>query len=105
MIIHSIFNLYSKIRNKLFIEIVKIYYIMPINIIPNNCKMDIIIDKIYIKYFLNFRVPVIVEEDDGNEILISYKEGTRTNEWINKDSSRIHPKHKKSVIKEAKIPR
>ncbi|XP_050526297.1 PHD finger protein 20 [Daktulosphaira vitifoliae] len=34
-------------------------------------------------------VPALVEEDDGDEIFISYKEGSSANEWINKDSHRI----------------
>lgn len=67
--------------------------------------MDLIIDKSYIKYFLNFRIPVIVEEDDGNEILISYKESNRMNEWINKDCPRIKPMHKEFVNKKEKNPR
>ncbi|XP_025411654.1 uncharacterized protein LOC112684370 isoform X3 [Sipha flava] len=33
--------------------------------------------------------PATVEEDDGDEIFISYKEGNGANEWINKDSHRI----------------
>jgi hypothetical protein len=35
------------------------------------------------------RTPATVEEDDGDEIFISYKEGNGANEWINKDSHRI----------------
>lgn len=39
----------------------------------------------------NIWTPAFVEEDDGDEIFISYKEGNRASEWINKDSHRIKP--------------
>jgi len=39
---------------------------------------------------LFFRSPAIVEEDDVDEIFITY-EGNGTNEWINKDSHRLKP--------------
>jgi len=44
-----------------------------------------------IKYVFYFRTPAFVEEDDGDEIFISYKDGKGANEWINKDSHRIKP--------------
>ncbi|KAL5235731.1 hypothetical protein ACI65C_003141 [Semiaphis heraclei] len=39
----------------------------------------------------NIWIPAFVEEDDGDEIFISYKDGKGANEWINKDSHRIKP--------------
>lgn len=47
--------------------------------------------KIILKNIFCFRTPAIVEEDDGDEIFITYKEGNGANEWINKDSHRIKP--------------
>ncbi|KAE9542877.1 hypothetical protein AGLY_002788 [Aphis glycines] len=41
-----------------------------------------------------------VEEDDGDEIFITYKDGNGANEWINKDSHRIKSKNDEST----KIP-
>jgi len=36
-------------------------------------------------------LPATVEEDDDDEIFVTYKVGNRANEWINKDSHRIKP--------------
>lgn len=40
-------------------------------------------------FYFYTRTPATVEEDDGDEIFIAYKEGNGANEWINKDSHRI----------------
>lgn len=55
------------------------------------------------EYILYFRTPAIVEEDDGDEIFIQYKEGNGTNEWINKDSHRIKPMSEEWVTKLTKV--
>lgn len=58
-----------------------------------------------IKYILCCRTPAIVEEDDGDEIFITYKEGNGTNEWINKDSHRIKPMNEEWMAKLTKVQR
>ncbi|XP_022161085.1 PHD finger protein 20-like protein 1 [Myzus persicae] len=52
----------------------------------------------------NIWTPAFVEEDDGDEIFISYKEGNGANEWINKDSHRIKPMDKEWDAKLINIP-
>lgn len=60
-------------------------------------------------FFLCFRVPAIVEEDDDDEIFIAYKEGylkkSLANEWINKDSHRIKPMTTEWINKLLKTPK
>lgn len=64
-----------------------------------------IVSFIKINFFLYFRTPAIVEEDDGDEIFISYKECNSANEWINKDSHRIKPMNDEWINKLIKMPR
>jgi len=52
----------------------------------------------------NVWTPAFVEEDDGDEIFITYKDGNGANEWINKDSHRIKPMNEEWVSKLTKIP-
>lgn len=52
----------------------------------------------------NIWTPAFVEEDDGDEIFISYKGGNGASEWINKDSHRIKPMKEDWDIKLMKIP-
>jgi len=51
----------------------------------------------------NIWTPAIVEEDDGDEIFITYK-NNGANEWINKDSHRIKPMDVEWINTLTKIP-